>query len=343
MTTSSTRSGRAAVRRHRHNPVDPVILNVSSKMEAKTRARTPRRSFSAHGGDGASDARALKSKIPALRARWTTPPSSSASQVRLDFEGANHKSLPPETATAMFKVLDGRWPLVDEWCAFRNTDRGDDPRHVDPDPRVLQADRRGHAGCDPAGAYVPRRRVRRAQARAEIIVTNDDEESRRATRLGRYDRLRYFVNTKVQNARNVRREGRRKRFGVSRKHHTFLSSLFFTRPARCASVPQPGGGGTPRRAAALRPRRALAPRRATSSSPPRRPPPVEERLRERVERFDTPPLPSPTPFTTPAAPAPPPRRTRASAPARRRRRRRGARRRAGTPADAQHQHRLDAG
>ena len=63
----------------------------------------------------------MKSKIPALRAEMDDPAVfKRVFEYAFDFaKEPNHKSLPPETATAMFKVLlAGRWPLVDEWCAF---------------------------------------------------------------------------------------------------------------------------------------------------------------------------------------------------------------------------------
>ena len=104
------------------DPVDPVILNVSSKMEAKTMgAYTKGEFFRGMTRMETSDARALKSKIPALRAEMDDPAVfKRVFEYAFDFaKEPNHKSLPPETATAMFKVLlDGRWPLVDEWCAF---------------------------------------------------------------------------------------------------------------------------------------------------------------------------------------------------------------------------------
>ena len=102
--------------------MDPVILNISSKMEAKTMgAYTKEEFFRGMTRMETSDARALKSKIPALRAEMDDPAVfKRVFEYAFDFaKEPNHKSLPLETATAMFKVLlDGRWALVDEWCAF---------------------------------------------------------------------------------------------------------------------------------------------------------------------------------------------------------------------------------
>jgi hypothetical protein len=160
------------------DPVDPVILNISSKMEAKTMgAYTKEEFFRGMTRMETCDARALKSKIPALRAEMDDPNIfKRVFEYSFDFaKEPNHKSLPLETATAMFKVLldtavgaGGRVVRVsgEGWIS-----QGGDPRHVEPDPRVLQADRRGHERVRPRGRVaVPHRRVRRAQARAEIVT-----------------------------------------------------------------------------------------------------------------------------------------------------------------------------
>ena len=141
------------------DPVDPVILNVSSKMEAKTMgAYTKEEFFRGMTRMATSDARALKNKIPALRAEMDDPAAfKRVFEYSFDFaKEPNHKSLPLETATAMFKVLlDGRWPLVDEWCAFLEKEAikavtRDTWNQTLEFSRQIGEDMRGY---DPAGAW----------------------------------------------------------------------------------------------------------------------------------------------------------------------------------------------
>jgi len=142
------------------DPVDPVILNVSSKMEAKTMgAYTKEEFFRGMTRMETSDARALKSKIPALRAEMDDPAVfKRVFEYAFDFaKEPNHKSLPLETATAMFKVLlDGRWALVDEWCAFLEKDGSVKAVTRDTWNQTLEFSRQigeDMSGYDPAGAW----------------------------------------------------------------------------------------------------------------------------------------------------------------------------------------------
>ena len=142
------------------DPVDPVILNISSKMEAKTMgAYTKEEFFRGMTRMETCDARALKSKIPALRAEMDDPNIfKRVFEYSFDFaKEPNHKSLPLETATAMFKVLlDGRWALVDEWCAFLEKDGSVKAVTRDTWNQTLEFSRQigeDMSGYDPAGAW----------------------------------------------------------------------------------------------------------------------------------------------------------------------------------------------
>ena len=105
------------------------------------------------------DARALKSKIPALRAEMDDPNIfKRVFEYSFDFaKEPNHKSLPLETATAMFKVLlDTRWALVDEWCAFLEKDGSVKAVTRDTWNQTLEFSRQigeDMSGYDPAGAW----------------------------------------------------------------------------------------------------------------------------------------------------------------------------------------------
>ena len=112
-----------------------------------------------------------------------------------------------------------------------------------------------------------------------------------------------FINTKVQNAREKRTPRRDEEsvseFRESITRSSLLSSLF-TRPVSvrlCTAARRwwrPPGRS--RRCSPTPPRSRRSRARRLVLLLARRPPPVEERLRERVERFGVSPLPGPTPL-----------------------------------------------
>jgi DCN1-like protein 1/2 len=104
------------------DPVDPVILNISMKMGAKTMgAYTKDEFFRGMSAMECDTVASLKEKVPALRKEMDDVAIfKNVFEYSFDFAKEEiHKSLPLETAAAMFRVLlNEKWPLVDEWCGF---------------------------------------------------------------------------------------------------------------------------------------------------------------------------------------------------------------------------------
>mmetsp|Transcript_35956 Transcript_35956/g.57833 ORF Transcript_35956/g.57833 Transcript_35956/m.57833 type:complete len:256 (+) Transcript_35956:146-913(+) len=104
------------------DPIDPVILVVSLKMDAASMGKYTKEEFM--GGMrkmGVDSAAKLRAKLPALRAELRDERKfKEVYEYSFNFsKELNQKSLPLETASAMWKVLlTNRWALVDEWCEF---------------------------------------------------------------------------------------------------------------------------------------------------------------------------------------------------------------------------------
>lgn len=110
------------------DPMDPVTLVLSMKMNADTMGQYTKEEF--HRGMrvmGSDDIDKLKAKIPALRSEYQSP-SGFKNVYEFSFHFAkepNAKALALDTAIAMWKVLMGdKWCFTDEWCDFLQKTHG---------------------------------------------------------------------------------------------------------------------------------------------------------------------------------------------------------------------------
>lgn len=141
------------------DPIDPVILVISMKMSATSMGKYSREEFM--GGMrkmGVDSVDKLKAKLPALRAELQDEHKfKEVYEFSFNFsKELNQKSLPLETAAAMWKVLlTDRWALVDEWCDFLAAEHNKAITH-DTWSQALEFSRSigpDLEGYDPAGAW----------------------------------------------------------------------------------------------------------------------------------------------------------------------------------------------
>lgn len=141
------------------DPIDPVILVISMKMSATSMGKYSREEFM--GGMrkmGVDSVDKLKAKLPSLRAELQDEHKfKEVYEFSFNFsKELNQKSLPLETAAAMWKVLlTDRWALVDEWCDFLAAEHNKAITH-DTWSQALEFSRSigpDLEGYDPAGAW----------------------------------------------------------------------------------------------------------------------------------------------------------------------------------------------
>lgn len=141
------------------DPIDPVILVISMKMSAATMGKYTREEFT--GGMrkmGVDSIEKLRAKLPSLRAELQDEHAfKEVYEYSFTFsKELNQKSLPLETAVAMWKVLlTDRWSLVDEWCDFLTAEHNKAITH-DTWSQALEFSRAigpDLEGYDPAGAW----------------------------------------------------------------------------------------------------------------------------------------------------------------------------------------------
>lgn len=141
------------------DPIDPVILVISLKMSAASMGKYTREEFM--GGMrkmGVDSIDKLKAKLPSLRAELQDDRRfKDVYEYSFNFsKELNQKSLPLETAVAMWKVLlTDKWMLVDEWCEFLMTEHKKAITH-DTWSQTLEFSRTigpEMEGYDPAGAW----------------------------------------------------------------------------------------------------------------------------------------------------------------------------------------------
>ena len=141
------------------DPIDPVILVISLKMSAQSMGRYTKDEFVSGMRRMACDSVAsIKQKLPSLRAELKDDDKfKEIYDYSFTFsKEPNQKSLPLDTASAMWKVLlTDRWKLVDAWCEFLATEHN---KAITQDTwsQILQFSRTigpNMQGYDPAGAW----------------------------------------------------------------------------------------------------------------------------------------------------------------------------------------------
>lgn len=110
------------------DPMDPVTLVFSSKMNAATMGQYTKEEF--HKGMrvmGTDTIDKLKAKLPALRSELEST-SGFKNVYEFSFQFAkepNAKALALDTAIAMWKVLlTDKWSFTDDWCEFLQEKHG---------------------------------------------------------------------------------------------------------------------------------------------------------------------------------------------------------------------------
>ena len=142
------------------DPVDPVILVVSMKMNAKAMGVFTKAEFFAGMKRMECDTiPQLKLKLPFLRKDLANPEVfKQVFEYSFDFaKDETHKSLPLETACGMFHVLlADRWPLCADWLEFLQKEhnkpvtRDTWTQTLEFSKQIKSGDMKGY---DPAGAW----------------------------------------------------------------------------------------------------------------------------------------------------------------------------------------------